>query len=373
MYRTMWTRSKWVMAALLVANIQNSSIKAQSNQSSSSGLHPRVRMTTTLGDMVLELDADTAPMTVINFMDYVNKRYYDGLIFHRVLEGTLIQGGKFTPDMKPRENGLQPGIALEWTEDIRHQRGTIAMYHEFNVPNSTRAEFFINIRNNSSLADTNDYGGYAVFGRIVEGLDVADKISQTSTSTHPSFAAGYSAVVPVSPIMIKKIRLVGRFDQKVAQRKLDELRAETDRLRNEAIEARQQAYLDAVARIEKEAGATFTTTESGLQYAVIREGHGASPMLDDTIMYHYRVSHLAGGEIENTMRGDEAPHKKLYNLIKGLEEGVVMMREGGKRMFIIPPDLAFGNRGVPNRIAAGETVVFEFELFEILPPEEEDQ
>ncbi len=379
MYRSNWTCSacltcsKWAIVALLVVACQTSSAKAQADKSPADGLHPRVRMTTTLGDMTVELDATTAPESVINLMDYVSKRYYDGLVFHRVLEGKLIQGGKFTPDMKPRENGLRPGINLEWTEDMRHRRGTVAMFHKFNVPNSTQAEFFINTRNNQSLSDSRDFGGYTVIGRIVDGMDVADKISEASLSTHPNFAKGRLATVPVSPIIIKTMRLEGDYDREAAQGVVKALQAETERLRQAAIDANQQAFDDAIARLEKRAGTKFTATESGLQYAMIREGTGAYPLLGDTIMYHYQVTGLDGRDIESTYRGEKAPHKKLSNLVQGLEEGVAMMREGGKWMFIMPPQLAFGDRGVPDRIAPGETVVFEFELFEILPPEDIDQ
>ncbi len=378
MYRSNWTCStcftcsKWATAALLILSCQATTTLAQSGKSSADGLHPRVRMTTTLGDVIMELDATTAPKSVINFLDYVNKRYYDGLIFHRVLEGKLIQGGKFTTKMKPRENGLRPGIKLEWTEDMRHRRGTVAMYHAFNVTNSTQAEFFINTRNNQSLGDPRDFGGYTVIGRVVEGMDVADKISGVSLSTHPDFANGLLDVVPVSPIRIKTIRLEGNYDRKAAQGVVEALQAETDRLRQEAIDARQRVLDDAMIRIEKEAGSKFTTTESGLKYAVMRKGTGAAPMLTDTISYHYKVSGLDGRDIESTYRGKQAPSKILSNLVKGLEEGVSMMHEGGKWMFILPPHLAFGDRGVPEMIAPGETVVFQVELFEILYPEDNE-
>jgi len=161
---------------------------------SSPALAQKVKFVTSAGDIVVELDAAKAPKTVANFLQYVKSGHYDGTIFHRVIGNFMIQGGGMTADMKEKET--RPPIGLESKNGLTNQRGTIAMARTSD-PNSATAQFFINVKDNDFLnqANSRDGNGYAVFGKVIEGMDVVDKIKATPTGPGD---------VPVQPIIIKK-------------------------------------------------------------------------------------------------------------------------------------------------------------------------
>ena len=161
--------------------------------------NPRVAFDTSKGRVVVELYADKAPKTVANFLQYVKSGHYDGVIFHRVIDGFMIQGGGFTPDMsqKPTRDPIQN----EADNGLRNDRGTIAMARTAD-PNSASAQFFINTVNNDSLnhrGKTPQGWGYAVFGKVVEGMDVVDQITKVRTGSR-----GGHQNVPVEAVVIKK-------------------------------------------------------------------------------------------------------------------------------------------------------------------------
>ena len=133
-----------------------------------------VKLATTLGDIVLELDRETAPITVANFLQYVNDGFFDGLIFHRVRPGFMIQGGGFDNNLKKKST--RAAIVNETGNQVRNLRGTIAMAR-LGAPNSATSQFFINHKNNPALDYDGLYGGYAVFGKVVEGMSVVDVIA----------------------------------------------------------------------------------------------------------------------------------------------------------------------------------------------------
>ena len=140
----------------------------------------KVRLKTNHGDIVLELNNEKAPITVANFVDYVKKKHYDGTVFHRVIDGFMIQGGGFeSKDGTLVEKPAGKPIVNEGKNGLKNSRGTIAMART-NDPNSAKAQFFINVQDNAMLDYPNN-GGYAVFGSVVEGMDVVDKIKSTST------------------------------------------------------------------------------------------------------------------------------------------------------------------------------------------------
>jgi peptidyl-prolyl cis-trans isomerase A (cyclophilin A) len=164
-------------------------------------LAQNVRLATTMGDIVVELDPAKAPKTVDNFLQYVKAGHYDGTVFHRVIDGFMIQGGGMTPDMK--EKSTRAPIPLESRNGLANRRGTIAMARTMD-PNSATAQFFINVGDNAFLDQPNarDGNGYAVFGRVVQGMDVVDKIK-----TVPTGNKGPHQNVPEQPVIIKKASL----------------------------------------------------------------------------------------------------------------------------------------------------------------------
>jgi cyclophilin family peptidyl-prolyl cis-trans isomerase len=163
--------------------------------------NPRVELATERGLMIVELYAERAPISVANFISLVNNHHYDGLIFHRVISGFMIQTGGFTFDMTPREPGTD-NIVNESTNGLTNKRGTLAMART-NDPNSARAQFFINHRNNSSLNMRGDSAGYAVFGKVVEGMRVLDAIARVRTGNHGPYQN-----VPLEPIRIVTAKLL---------------------------------------------------------------------------------------------------------------------------------------------------------------------
>jgi peptidyl-prolyl cis-trans isomerase A (cyclophilin A) len=161
---------------------------------------PRVKLATSAGDILVELDQAKAPKTVENFLQYVNDKHYDGTVFHRVIDGFMIQGGGFTAEMQQKPT--RPPIALEANNGLKNDRYTIAMARTGN-PNSATSQFFINVKNNDSLNAPNPDGyGYTVFGRVVAGTDVVDKIRAVQTGNK-----GGMQNVPLEPIIIKSATL----------------------------------------------------------------------------------------------------------------------------------------------------------------------
>jgi peptidyl-prolyl cis-trans isomerase B (cyclophilin B) len=165
--------------------------------------NPVVLMKTSLGDMKIELWADKAPETVRNFLGYVDDKFYDGTIFHRVIPNFMIQGGGFTPDMNQKPT--KGKIKNEASPALKNVRGTLAMAR-LPGPHTATAQFFINVVNNDFLdqKDKTDRGfGYCVFGKVTEGLDVLDKIKAVPTKTVGGFDD-----VPVKPVVIQSITRV---------------------------------------------------------------------------------------------------------------------------------------------------------------------
>ena len=161
----------------------------------------RVKFQTSQGDFVVELQADKAPITVENFLRYVADKHYDGTIFHRVIDGFMVQGGGFTPAMVQKPT--RAPIPLEANNGLKNDVGTIAMARSGN-PNSATSQFFINVANNASLnAPQPDGFGYAVFGKVVSGMDVIDKMRQSPTGNQGGFQN-----VPTTPISINSVNLV---------------------------------------------------------------------------------------------------------------------------------------------------------------------
>ncbi len=160
-----------------------------------------VQFQTSAGDFVIELNAEKAPKTVENFLQYVNDKHYEGTIFHRVIDGFMVQGGGFTSAMAQKPT--RGPIPLEASNGLRNDRGTIAMARSGN-PNSATSQFFINVVDNAGLnAPQPDGFGYAVFGKVSSGMETIDKIRTLPTGNK----AGMQNV-PLTPITINAVRIL---------------------------------------------------------------------------------------------------------------------------------------------------------------------
>ena len=159
--------------------------------------HPHIKFETSEGTIVLELDGRRAPVTVGNFLELIDSGYFDGTIFHRVIADFMIQGGGVTPDLKTKEPG--DAIFNESGNGMSNMRGTIAMARTGD-PHSAKAQFFINVNDNTRLDPQPDRWGYAVFGYVIEGMEVVDAIALVRTGPGGDF----SQDVPIVPIVVKQ-------------------------------------------------------------------------------------------------------------------------------------------------------------------------
>ena len=166
---------------------------------------PKVKLTTSYGDIVLELDQENAPISTENFLSYVESGFYNETIFHRVISGFMIQGGGHLEDMTPKDADLEP-ITNEANNGLRNDRGTVAMARTA-YPHSATSQFFINHKDNDFLNfrtnQVEEGWGYAVFGKVTEGMDVVDKIAAVQTT-----AVSYYQDVPAEAIKILKAEVI---------------------------------------------------------------------------------------------------------------------------------------------------------------------
>lgn len=158
----------------------------------------KVKLSTSLGDIVIELDATKAPRSAANFLQYVNDGHYNGTVFHRVIDNFMIQGGGMLPDMSQKPT--RAPIPLESRNGLDNARGTVAMART-NDPNSATAQFFINLKDNQFLnaSRSADGNGYAVFGKVIAGMDVVEKIRGVPTTSQGPYQN-----VPAEPVLIKQ-------------------------------------------------------------------------------------------------------------------------------------------------------------------------
>ena len=167
---------------------------------------PVVVLDTTAGPITVELDRTKAPITVDNFLKYVDAGFYDGLIFHRVIPGFMIQGGGFTDKLDEKSEGMRPPIQNEARNGLSNVRGTIAMARTSN-PNSATSQFFINLVDNRSSLDRNaESAGYAVFGKVSAGMTAVDTIARVPTGRKTAPSGQSFDDVPLQPIIIKSAR-----------------------------------------------------------------------------------------------------------------------------------------------------------------------
>ena len=191
------------MPMLLAASVFLAPLTAQAQSTSSS--NTKVLIKTSLGDMEAELYADKAPKTVANFVQYVHDKHYDGLIFHRVIPGFMVQGGGY--DVQYKEKKTRAPVAHEGRQalaaGLKNTVGTLAMART-NDPQSATAQFFINVVDNAFLDPSFQSFGYTVFGKVTSGMDVLQKIRTTPTGSGGPF----SSDVPRTPVLIQSITLL---------------------------------------------------------------------------------------------------------------------------------------------------------------------
>ena len=195
-------RSRFIMMiGMVVAAMSMVQFSLALEEQTKKALQHRVVMETSEGAITIELWADKAPETVKNFLRYADEKFYDGTIFHRVIDNFMIQGGGFRADMS-RKDSHQP-IKNEASSELKNDRGTIAMARTSDIHSAT-CQFFINLRDNDFLnhSDNTEQGfGYAVFGKVIKGMDVVDRIGKTKTTSFGPYSD-----VPAKPVIIKSVK-----------------------------------------------------------------------------------------------------------------------------------------------------------------------
>ncbi len=165
--------------------------------------NPVVVMDTSMGSIKIEVFSDKAPITAKNFLAYINSGFYNGTIFHRVIPNFVVQGGGYPPDMSSKPT--LPPIKNEASNGLKNRRGTLSMAR-YDDPNSATSQFFINLNDNTNLDPGAGGAGYAVFAKVIEGMDVVDKIAKVKTATKNVRGTPFGDV-PVEPVLLKSVKV----------------------------------------------------------------------------------------------------------------------------------------------------------------------
>jgi FKBP-type peptidyl-prolyl cis-trans isomerase len=252
---------------------------------------------------------------------------------------------------KPK--GIMAPIKNEWKNGLKNKRGTIAMARTRDLDSAT-SQFFINVVDNGSL---DSLGRYAVFGKVVEGMETVDKIRDTETKTDAKYPGG--KVVPATPVVIESVTLKGEYDISALESTVAALaKKEVKKVSSE--KEKGEAFL-----AENRKKENVKETASGLQYIIEEAGSGTKPGPTDQVEVHYRGTLLNGTEFDSSYKRGETIVFGLNQVIPGWTEGVQLIGKGGKIKLFIPSNLAYGERGAGGLIPPNATLIFDVELIDI--------
>ena len=365
--------------------------KAKSEASSDSAIAAKyayVLMKTNQGDILLRLNETLAPMTTANFLQYVKDGDYDGTIFHRVIDGFMIQGGGFDTNYEKRPT--RSPIRNEWINGLKNQEYTISMARLGGNPDSATNQFFINVRDNAQLDQPQrDGAAYAVFGHVIAGQKTVDTIKATEKERRQ----GAFVDSPKDPIIIEKVTKVDLAEaEKIVEAQGESKSVCTSATKNEEaamVNAKriQDAMEAAKKRQENAAMLTRTDVEpselpgvkvdrpadgenAGMKWWVLEKGEqgGAKPSgMQDQVLVHYSGYLLDGSKFDSSVDRGQPIKFPLGGVIQGWSLGVGQMQVGEKKKLLIPADLAYGARGRPPVIPPNATLVFDVELLDVMP------
>lgn len=316
-------------------------------------LHPRVKIVTTLGDILIEVDGERAPAPARHFLAYVQAGFYDGTIFHRVKKDSLIQAGGYLPDLSKKPAELTDPFSRRWSQKLKSKAGSVALIHGSVGSGGQTAQFFINVLDNKKIDNGRSKDRFSVFGQVIEGMDTVERIRNATLSTHPALAAGLLPVVPVKPIVMKSVRLLTSVDM-----------AKLKVLANLAFRLPSQVLVEAVKKLEAKYGKPFKVTDSGIRYLDVQVGAGPQLLDHDSFEFHYELTLPDGLVVETTFLKGVPRTTELGGLYKGLRETLRAMHEGGERISILPPELGFPG-GIPGKFPPNSTLIYRLELLSI--------
>lgn len=334
------------------------------------GIQANVRFHTNMGDFVVQVDAEKAPQTTLNFTRYVHDGFYDDTLMHRVIKGGLIQGGGYTSQMEKKTEGQRPAIECESGNGLLNQRGTIAMSRLMGRSRSTQTQFYINLTDNTSLDEVQaDGNAYGVFGKVIEGMDVIDRIAATPVGSHPGYAQGKSPLSPKTSVVVHSARFEKGSGYESVRRYITDREAQRVRAEKEKADEQAALLVKRIAEIEARAEAKLITAPSGVRFVDIEVGEGATPEIYETVEVHYKASLVDGVIFDNTYLREEPLRRQVGTFVRALQEALGTMNEGGIRILVVPPEVGFGAAGMPGTVPPNSTVVFEIEFLQIVTEE----
>ena len=313
-------------------------------------------METSLGEITIKLNFEKAPISTANFVRYAQENFYSDTIFHRVMSDFMIQGGQFNEALDIKKQGIHPSIKNEWQNKLKNVRGSIAMARTSD-PDSATAQFYINVVDNPSLDIPRGGAAYAVFGEVVEGLDVVDKIRNTPVITHAKYPGG--AVVPRKTVFIKTVEITGQYDQSALS---NQIAKNDERLKNLQKSA-ESLVLKTITSLEEKTDSKALKTSTGLYYIVEKFGSGEKPQgISSKVKVHYKGSLLDGTVFDSSYARNQPIEFPLNRVIAGWTEGLQLMSTGEIAYLVIPPELGYGSQGAGNSIPPNAWLVFKVEL-----------
>ncbi|WP_245539725.1 peptidylprolyl isomerase [Riemerella columbina] len=316
------------------------------------------KMETSKGDMIIQFFDKEAPVTVANFVGLAEGKienkakkkgepYYDGIIFHRVIKDFMIQGGD------PTGTGMgDPGYKFDdERNDLKHEaKGYLSMANS--GPNTNGSQFFI-----TEVATPWLDGRHTVFGKVIKGLEVIDTIADVEKGAQDK---------PKEDVVIKKVEVFTKGD---AYKSYDAAKIFNEgkgkiQEQNKAYDAKKEA--EAAKKLE-ELKQGMTTTASGLMYKKTHETDGKAPKAGDSVAVHYAGRLVNGQEFDNSFKRGEPIEFPvgMGRVIKGWDEGIMLLKEGEKATLLIPSDLAYGARGAGGVIPPNATLIFDVELVKV--------